>query len=360
MFKRIKRNEKKISLMGILFLILWSDAFSQVIPADYLEKPLYSVHRNKDFDGKVFKNENITFIKKNFDEKQYEYLINKIGWVYHPNSINRQIVSIENTNQKFDVIYYLDEFGRRTNLPTSTDYNSHLILAGDSNTFGIGLNQNETLAYYAGKNLKRVHVYNYGHGGGGPHNTLAFLSFFDWSNHIKEKEGKMLYLFYPEWMAQRVVGARSYILWDLAKSPWYALNSKNQLEYKGSFKDRWIITGFYKLVSKLDFFNIIGELPRLNQRHMQLTAKIFKEMEKEYLNKFPKGQFIVALSGYLLNKAEYITDLAKFLTEEKVKYSIITPPNKLKNEKYHLIDSHFNFEGVKFIYQEMEKAQLFK
>lgn len=76
----------------------------------------------------------------------------------------------------YDVTYGIDHHGFRVMPPNPPDAAACVLLFGDSNTFGIGVRDNETYAWQLAERGKgRLAVYNFGIGGSGPHQMLAGL-----------------------------------------------------------------------------------------------------------------------------------------------------------------------------------------
>lgn len=289
---------------------------------------------------------------KNHSREDDEEVKSKIGWVYPLRSIVQQIKKFADGRKGFDVTYSINQLGLRSS-GGQLKKAQHLILAGDSNTFGVGLNEQETLSWIMSQKYPLYDVYNFGLGGGGPHNSLALLEKTPWQTMIQEPSGRMIYIFYVNWMAIRVVGTKSYLEWDKGVSPWYELEN-DELVYKGRFQDR-LLSKILRFITLIDHFKWVGELPRLNVDHMKLVAKIFEKMKAEYLHKFPQGQFTVALSYYGIENPSLGNELGNLLKKYGIETVAINSDQK-NNEVFHLIDSHFNYEGQKMIEKELSRA----
>lgn len=102
---------------------------------------------------------------------------------YSINSINafsklRHIVTY-NKNVEYDIVYESIEFGlRRSPPPLKAQTTKHVIVAGDSNTFGTGVEPQYTLSHLLSSQRSYSNGYNFGIRGGGPHHTLALMEFF--------------------------------------------------------------------------------------------------------------------------------------------------------------------------------------
>lgn len=304
--------------------------------------------------GKQIKDETRIFLGPKFKRAEYDKLKMTIGWVYSINSRIEHIKQEVGGPDRFDVFYNINELGQRV-LPTPKEKRkNHLIVAGDSNTFGIGNKDEETVAFQMGQAHPEYEAYNFGHGGGGPHNTLALLENYPWEKQIKQTDGMMIYIFYPQWMTVRVLGTKDFIKWDGGLSPWYELDKNENLVRKGYFNQRRL-SKVLRFIDSIDRFHLVGDLPKVSTDDFKLISKIFQKMKFEYLKKFPKGRFVVAISDYNLAKYSWTEALMKNLSQDGVDYIEIHKEG-WGQMKYHLVDFHFNALGNKRIVDEISAA----
>jgi hypothetical protein len=98
-----------------------------------------------------------------------------VGYLLKPN----QRVTAERTTPGhvvYDVTYGIGPDGFRVMPPAPADPAACVVLFGDSNTFGIGVNDDQTYAWKLAERGKgKIAVYNFGIGGAGPHHMLAGL-----------------------------------------------------------------------------------------------------------------------------------------------------------------------------------------
>lgn len=290
---------------------------------------------------------------KNFNSNEYEQLKNKIGRVLPINSRVQHIIH----NQKgdsFNVTYRLNQFGQRQTILRG-NRSQHLILAGDSNTFGQGVEDNWTLDSLFFKKFSNYNTYNFGQLGGGPSNTLALLETTSWFEQIKENKGKMIYIFYPEWMTMRVIGSKQYITLLGGQTPYFFLDSDKKLVRKGNLGDR-LISKIFLLISKLDYFHLIGDLPPLTEDHIELIAKIFNKMQLEYKKMFPSGEFAVAIIARMDVKHLFISELEKKLSSEGVKFATIDINSQPDPPQKYLFDHHQSAIGQQITMDSLVKA----
>lgn len=287
-------------------------------------------------------------------QEETNKLINKIGNIYPPNSTIRHVKTAPGKKNGFDVVYKVNEFGQRIQ-EHFAGRKKHLIVAGDSQTFGIGVKDSETLQMELAKDHPEYQPYNFGHGGGSANNTLALLENFPWDKNISEKSGKMIYLFSATWMFDRVMGTKDFISWDLGYSPWYYLKN-DQLVYGGSFNDRFL-TRVFRLINWIDRFHWIGDLPKVDIKNFRLVAKILLKMKQEYLMKFPEGEFTVAVSYFGNIKIHPMADqLIIWLKELGIETVGIQKTPAAHKAEHSLVDYHFNNLGQKAIAKELSEG----
>jgi len=283
-------------------------------------------------------------------------LRSKIGWVYPANSQVLQIKKYADGRFMYQSVYNINQIGQRT-LPVAANKSEHLIIAGDSNTFGVGLNDEETLPFMLSKKHPNYHAYNFGHGGGGPHNTLALFESMNWYTQIKEPVGKMIYIYYPQWLNERPIGSKNYLAWDKGMSPWYEIEN-GELVYKGLLKDK-LQSKFYNFIRLIDYFKLVGNLPRISTDHLKLITKLFEGIKKQYLMEFPMGKFSVVVSKYGVTDMELCGELISLLKAANIDVVVINE-NPIVDLKLHFPDFHFNYDGQKMIEKELSRAIKFE
>lgn len=279
-------------------------------------------------------------------------LKNKIGWVYAVDSRVLQIKMPPSGINGYKAFYNINKVGQRI-LPTQASKPYHLIVAGESNTFGIGVRDEETLPYLLSQKHPDYHAYNFGHPGGGPHNTFARFEKTDWYSQIKEKDGRMIYIFSPAWMLERVAATKNYISWDRGNSPWYELEN-GKLVYKGILKDR-LQTKMLNFIRLIDYFGWVGDLPKFNSDHLKLATKLLEETKRQYVKVFPKGKFTVVVSNYVMWDPALSNELISLLKAAHVEVVLINK-NPQDDLKFHFADYHFNYEGQKMVESEISKV----
>lgn len=258
---------------------------------------------------------------------------------HHISKVNGEVI--------YDQYYESEEYGLRK-IPTSyvpKKPTHHLIIAGDSNTFGEGVLIQETLPILLSNKIPGAHPYNWGIRGGGPNNTLAMMEFFPWENLIKEKKGIFIYNYY-DFLIERVIGFKNYILWSKGSTPYYKLDSDGVATYQGNFNTRFLTRVFQAMNSVKWIRDLFPILPKPRYEHSVILGKIFLKMYDEYKNKFPEGQFFVAINDNFHHALHgRLEDLQKELTKNKVPFIIV--PSETYDEKYIFADLHLNPKGHK-------------
>src|SRR5215470_12176826 len=128
-----------------------------------------------------------------------------LGYVLAP-SVLAHHRRAEGSTQSPSVTYEIDDRGRRrTPTPSRPTRSSFLLFFGDSNTFGEGLGQTETLPYYAAELAAGHRPYKCGVPGYGPQHMLELLNGRRFAEEVPEPEGHAVYFFIPAHVA-RVIG----------------------------------------------------------------------------------------------------------------------------------------------------------
>ncbi len=102
-------------------------------------------------------------------------LFDDVGYLLKPNQrVTARLVAPGRTI--YDVTYGIDGDGFRVMPANPANPDACVVLFGDSNTFGIGVQDDQTYAWQLAERGKgKLAVYNFGIGGSGPHQMLAGL-----------------------------------------------------------------------------------------------------------------------------------------------------------------------------------------
>lgn len=258
--------------------------------------------------------------------RKYRDMVNP----YPPNSVMIDTIIDKQKKVIYKAKYTFDSWGFRKTTPNNKNAQYHYILAGDSNTFGIGINDDQTIAHNLVPIYKNHFIYNMGIPASGPSNLLYFLENFSLNKIIPKNrlKGVMVYTFF-DFLVERVIGSKNFIRWG-EKYPKYGLDEKKQVYYAGTFSSDYLTT-FYKFLNRYSFLNVlIPNLPRINQEHIRLAVKVLVRIKNEYLEQTDKSnKFIVVVRNDRAHR-EYLNDLVSEMKKEKLEI-ILTSPN-LKHE----------------------------
>jgi hypothetical protein len=202
----------------------------------------------------------------------------------------------------YDVVYTVDDEGRRVVPDHGGPYGSYAIFVGDSFTYGVGVEDHETLpAAYA--NLHDgVHVYNYGFQGSGPFDVLARLETMDFATEIAETTGSIIYLFINE----HVLRSRDFLLGTKyrGKRIAYEENDNGRLVRCGTWEtchafyhDCMVFLASSRIVSLLGF-----EFP-VKSEDYERTAQAILQMQEVVNRRARSGAFsVVFYPGSVLSQ----------------------------------------------------------
>jgi hypothetical protein len=226
---------------------------------------------------------------KSSDDLKYHSLRNEANpFVSYSNQIIKDSrIKIKDKKMIYSATYHTGVYGIRLTANSETLRSKHIILAGDSNMFGIGVEDDQTLPSRLALKSNTHNIYNLGFAGSGPHNTLYFLENFDLKKIIKEQSLGMFIFDFHFYLTERVIGSKAYFDWA-TDSPRYELQL-DKLVYLGSYRKNWRFW-FYKILNKIPFNKIlIPNLPRINHSHLELTAKVLAEIKYNYLKQTNKN-----------------------------------------------------------------------
>ena len=269
-----------------------------------------------------------------------------VGYVMAPSAVARHRRTVGDT-QIYDVTYRTDEWGRReTPTKTGAARASFLLFFGDSNTFGEGLSQTETLPYYAGERATAWRPYNYGVSGYGPAQLLALARSGRLRQEVPEPDGYALFFLIPAHVG-RVVGSSTVSTGWGRHFPYYEMDDRGDLLAKGDFAHgRPFTTLAYFFWTKSNLTTYFGvELPlRATAHDYWLTARIFKESGRLLAEQLHLRGFAVIL-GQVYNDAQrrVIQELREALAREGVASLDYTRLFDARDPRYRL--SEFDYHN---------------
>jgi len=266
-----------------------------------------------------------------------------LGYAQAPSTVARHRRSVGET-QIYDVIYRTDRWGRReTPTTVGPPRTSFLLFFGDSNMFGEGLSQTETLPYYAGELAAAYRPYNYGVSGYGPAQVLALGRLLHLPREIPEHDGYAIYFFIPAHVG-RVIGSSSVSAGWGRHFPYYAMDERGELVERGDFVHgrSWTTLAYYFWTKSnlIDYLRI--DLPLRHTVHdYALTAKVLKESGRVLAEQMHLRGFIVVLGqAYNTTQRQVIRSVREALIREDVASLDYTELFDMDDPQYRLSDYH--------------------
>lgn len=120
----------------------------------------------------------------------------RVGYRLYPN-IESKVQLLEGSRSVFTVTYRTDEFGRRRHVPVSSSVIARprfLAIFGASTAFGMGLDDEETLAYFLHTQASRYEVFNYAADGYGPQSAFALVDSNVLQDEVIQDRGIAIYV----------------------------------------------------------------------------------------------------------------------------------------------------------------------
>ncbi|NUN06034.1 MAG: SGNH/GDSL hydrolase family protein [Bdellovibrio sp.] len=241
--------------------------------------------------------------------------------IFRPNLKFRSLVKVENSDRViYDVTIDTNERSRRVVVFNGTSQDQGVLFFGDSNTFGEGVNSDETYASQFAKLNPQYQVFNFGVGGSAPNVFLEEIENFPQYRYTDLKvpaKNIGVYLIIDdtiERMICRLNCLREYRRWML-KHPYYKLNSQGELEYQGSFaqsrKGVNSVYSFFASSALLDFYRVDYPLA-IRQSDMDFMAKVIKVYTDKLKKHMNLERFVVfSYPGSRLDPEMYKAAFAK-------------------------------------------------
>jgi len=194
-----------------------------------------------------------------------------------------------------------DEHSRRiTPVQTVGEIDKFILFFGCSFTFGEGVQNDETLPFFVGQLASRYQPYNYGVNGYGPQQMVAKLQRGEIRTEIKQSEGEgvLVYTFIDDHI-HRAIGSQHVVTQNWGRyMPYYALNSKGDLERRGDFvSGRPGLALLFWLLGKSEIANYfrIGVHPMVADDDFRLVAQMFVESRNAFSRLFNSDKFFVLI-----------------------------------------------------------------
>jgi hypothetical protein len=261
-----------------------------------------------------------------------------------------RITRFYDTELIFNSLVEIDEWGKRKipHLYSETAL-EHLIVAGCSNTFGSGLNVEDTFVYILETKLPQVNTYNFSMVGGGLGTALNYVQKMDVSKFVKEEKGKFFYMFFDDHIS-RWLGRLPYLSWAPPNFPHYEVEDE-KVVFKGSVGE----LSSYKFVQFAKSFGLMKALMHgyhsfsifyaFTPEEMRSFVLGIEELERTYKSKYPAGEFYVVLYQFGTHP-EVLKMLTQLLDEKGIKYVDPSPAfdSHAKSLGLNLWDFHIPYD----------------
>ena len=273
----------------------------------------------------------------------------------------------EDKSVEYNISHKLSSIGSRIDLNQNINASKHLLLVGDSQTFGVGVEDSEVYSNVLSKRLinSDYRVYNLGfRGWGAATNYLLFdKKLFDIRKYVKETQGTLVYLFTPE-LTERDTGTASVFGYLYGSLPYYY---KNRGEYvvDGMFENSFS-SAFDRLLASMSYSDRYDLLRRkylpkfMNkvnwERMYEKSAELFVQMERDYLERFPGSKFLILICDYRFKDDKRIN---KILDRHKLKYFDYRNESNCLGDRYFFFsENHLNKNGHLNIAKKVEEYVL--
>ena len=215
------------------------------------------------------------------------------GLFYRPNA---EIRFIDRTPDDlvYDAVYTTDQFSRRvTPLKKKPSQNKFLALLGCSVTFGLGLNDNQTLSYYIAQKSSDFYPYNYGVPGTSVNTALSIAEQPEFAAEIPESVGVFVYVYIEDHVV-RASGIMPSLGWMLL-GPYYDFDHDGRPVRNGFWQTaRPYYSQFVKTIYSLFENNILKgrQFPLVTSSDYEHFCRMTVELRDKVLAAKPGSRFI--------------------------------------------------------------------
>jgi hypothetical protein len=249
----------------------------------------------------------------------------------------------------YDVVYRTDGWGRRdTPVLAGTERTAFLLCFGDSNMFGEGLAQTETLPYFAAEAGPAYRPYNYGVSGYGPSNLLALARRGGLRQEVVERAGDAFFLLIPAHVARVIGSSRVSTSWG-RRFPYYVQNGRGELVTPGNFvHGRQFTTLAYFFWTRSNLAESLRvDLPLwYTTDDYRLTARILDESRRLLARQLELRRFVVVLAQvYDDVQQQTMHRLREALVAEGVPYLDYTQLFDSRDLRYRLAESDYHYSA---------------
>jgi hypothetical protein len=218
--------------------------------------------------------------------------------------------------------YNTDSLGRRiTGNELKSSRKKYALFFGCSVSFGVLVDNKQTLPAIFERIDSNYRSYNYGVSGYGTHHVLALLQNRNLRNEIAEKDGAAFYIFFHGHISRAIGDMDSYLAWN-SDSPFYYVDGDKIVRRKNFKEGRKLISKFYEFFATTyicKYFDI--HLPgKLWGHHYTFGVKLIEQSYKEYQRQFGNDNFyVVLLPGWGNEIKPYLDEVnIKYLDYDKI------------------------------------------
>lgn len=254
----------------------------------------------------------------------------------------------------FDIAYRVDAFDRRpTPVSARSRPRQYALFFVDSNVFGEGLAETQTIPARFAEKLPEYRAYNYAYRGYGPQQMLGRLRRGFRPGELTEKSGIAIYL-YHDYHISRANGFLSTVRWAGGKHPYYELTPEGELEYRGTFAEgRWLETWILWWAGKSNLGKYFRSEwpPRTQEKHYALACAMVRESKRIFESLGPKNRFFVVLAT-AKGRQDRFAELC--LDRYQVPYWELAPDSR-RGPNIFPADGHWNATGAEYVAGQLVK-----
>jgi hypothetical protein len=208
--------------------------------------------------------------------------------------------------------YTTDSLGRRvTGNNITQPRNRYALFLGCSITFGVMVDDRQSLPSIFERLDGTYRSYNYGVSGYGTHHLLSLFENRNLRSEVAEKDGVAFYIFFYGHIGRAIGDMDTYMSWN-NNSPFYYIDGDQIKRNKDFRSGRVLISRFYEFFSKTYFCRYFDiHLPgKFRDHHYRFVARLIKEASRKYKEQFGNENFYVVLSpGWDRRIVPYLREL---------------------------------------------------
>lgn len=197
----------------------------------------------------------------------------------------------------FDTVIHTDSLANRSiDIPGMDKRSQYALFFGCSFTFGLGVEDAETLPHRFAQKNPDYCAYNFAVTGYGPQSTLAKLQYQRIRESVKQDSGICFYVYMQD-HPERAIGSMR-ISTSFGKNLPYYDYEDDTLRYYGLFsRNRLFVSGAYWLMSKsnvLKYFKVTFP-SHIRDKDYKLSCDIMYQSYQEYKKQFNNDNFYVVV-----------------------------------------------------------------